>query len=1619
MSGKVPVMLAVAGLLLVATAVAATAANAASATCASPAPRALAQDHHLHYPNFTCWYCQAGAGTAASECSTAEVYPRKNRELRIADCELRKRYLAARIPALNAQTLSMTLTISTNGGVNFATTEPEVTLEGTCSPLRDVTVNGSTEGVCYPTATAWWYTSTLWTRDNVFVITDGLDSRTITVYWDNFHGGTLTEDTTLLTSGYPYVITDDIVVSSSITLTIEPSATLRFRAGRSLRVEGRLVAVGTPSRPVVLTRDGTDPWGGVTFQNSAADNRIAYATVEYAGAAGSNLFWQGITAYDSKLCVEHSTIRHLDGWRTGLYLEGSEAQVLDNVIHSVSKDGIHVVGGDVVVRGNHVYSAYEGIELEFMVTPAVLLDNHVHDIVDDCLDLDASLAVVERNELHHCGDRGISIGYPSSTTLVNNLVYASREGIVVEDGAVSRIVNNTVADNQLGIGLHKNHEKNGGFATLVNSIVWGNGTALEVRDESVVTVTYSDVEDGWHGEGNINAAPMFRAPQSGDYRLREGSPCVDAGTPVGVPDEDIRGDPRPFGRGYDQGAHEYREFFSYMPLVSYNYPPCPPLYHLYADPSDLAWLVKKENLYKNKTFPATFVYERSWDVDIRLRGDVSRLMPKKCWKVFFPGSDTFQGQGELNLNADYPDQTLLRSYIGYDLFARVGVPTPRAGHARLYINDEYYGLFSQVEQVDERFLYRRGIDIHGNLYKPFYGGLHTLDYIEDPAKRAWWYRYYYPKKTNRQSGIDDVVAFIELINYTSDEQFPDTIAEVLDVNEWLDWYAVNILISNFEMMEKNYYLYHDLSTDRWLILPWDVDIALGHNVGPGGGGYGHLLDEELSWDNPIDSGTQESKKVDGKWNALIDRMMDVPEFRLFHCRRLKELMADEFSPAEMFPPIDAAFSYIRPWAEADPHRWQPEGFQFSDGPDELKTYVTNRIQFLETEMITFCPNLEVPLTVNEFMADNDSTVADEVGDHDDWIEIHNGSSTLTWDLGGMYLTDVLSEPTKWHIPDDTLIPPGGVLLFWADGEEDEGPLHASFALSGTGGHIGLFDRDVFSNTAISVLTYTAQATDVSYGRMPDGGETWQFFATPTPGWPNCGRAPIVSGTTHAPTWPTGAAAVTVTTGITDEGAVTATLWYRAFTAGTQPPDYQAVPMTVAPKTGVGSSFVGTIPAQADGTWVEYYVEAEDEMGMVTVDRPGWPQGDYRYVVGWQRPPLYINELMALNTHTLEDEDGETDDWIEIYNAGPVDIDVGGMHLSDNIGSSTQFTIPAGIIVPASGTLILWADGDGEDGHLNFKLSGAGEYVGLFDSQAHYYAPIDAVYFDPQTPDVSWGRFPDGGSEWHAMGIPTPGGPNRLLPPRFSQVTRTPTWPGAGEGVTVTAVITAGSPIISTTLWYDAGSGFQPIPMSGSPPCGGELEGGCGPYTAHVPPQLEDTLVQYYLEAVDGVGQSTLHPAGAPTVTHHYLVGYAPPAVLINEFLADNASVNQDEAGEYDDWVELYNGGAVTVTLDGMYLTDDLSEPAKWQLPTGTTIPPGGYLLVWCDRDTGQGPLHADFKLNRDGEEIGLFDSEAHGLVPLDWIVFGPQQEDVSYGRRPDGADTWEFLDPPAPGASNR
>jgi len=142
-------------------------------------------------------------------------------------------------------------------------------------------------------------------------------------------------------------------------------------------------------------------------------------------------------------------------------------------------------------------------------------------------------------------------------------------------------------------------------------------------------------------------------------------------------------------------------------------------------------------------------------------------------------------------------------------------------------------------------------------------------------------------------------------------------------------------------------------------------------------------------------------------------------------------------------------------------------------------------------------------------------------------------------------------------------------------------------------------------------------------------------------------------------------------------------------------------------------------------------------------------------------------------------------------------------------------------------------------------------------------------------------------------------------------------------------------------------------------------------------------------------------------------------LVINEFMASNQTTleDPDEPDEFPDWIEIYNGTAGTINLEGMYLTDDFQDLAKWQIGAGVTIDPDQYLIFYADDDGTQGVFHTSYKLSMSGETIALVDSD--GKTVIDSILFDEQFEDVSYGRFPDGGNSWSYQQSPTPGSANQ
>ncbi len=122
------------------------------------------------------------------------------------------------------------------------------------------------------------------------------------------------------------------------------------------------------------------------------------------------------------------------------------------------------------------------------------------------------------------------------------------------------------------------------------------------------------------------------------------------------------------------------------------------------------------------------------------------------------------------------------------------------------------------------------------------------------------------------------------------------------------------------------------------------------------------------------------------------------------------------------------------------------------------------------------------IVINELMADNNSTAADEMGENEDWIELYNrGTSTV--DLTGWYITDNAQNLDKWAIPAGTMLAADDYLIVWADEDSAQGPMHANFKLSSSGEMVTLINASSFIADQIA---FGQQQPDMGFARVPNG-----------------------------------------------------------------------------------------------------------------------------------------------------------------------------------------------------------------------------------------------------------------------------------------------------------------------------------------------------------------------------------------------------------------------------------------------------------------------------------------------------------------------------------------------------
>ena len=164
-------------------------------------------------------------------------------------------------------------------------------------------------------------------------------------------------------------------------------------------------------------------------------------------------------------------------------------------------------------------------------------------------------------------------------------------------------------------------------------------------------------------------------------------------------------------------------------------------------------------------------------------------------------------------------------------------------------------------------------------------------------------------------------------------------------------------------------------------------------------------------------------------------------------------------------------------------------------------------------------------------------------------------------------------------------------------------------------------------------------------------------------------------------------------------------------------------------------------------------------------------------------------------------------------------------------------------------------------------------------------------------------------------------------------------------------------------------------------------------------------IDYYFYA-DNQDSGAFLPVRAAYEYYSISSKLTPGTLVINELMSNNQTIQSDENGDYEDWIELFNTSSGPISTRGIFLSDNSNELNKWELPD-YVIEPNSYFIIWAD-ENNDGGNHANFQLSNLGEQLILANSDS---TVIDAVTFPSLSFDLSYSRNPNGSGSFEILDP--------
>ena len=320
-----------------------------------------------------------------------------------------------------------------------------------------------------------------------------------------------------------------------------------------------------------------------------------------------------------------------------------------------------------------------------------------------------------------------------------------------------------------------------------------------------------------------------------------------------------------------------------------------------------------------------------------VEGDVTRRLSFKIDFNEYDDELEFRDLTKVNLNNNSTDPSLMREPLSYELFREAGIHCSRVGYAKVSltipgkVDRQPHGLYTVVEQVDKRFLKDRYGSAKGLLMKPSTFG--AFRYFGEE-----WDEYeigFVPKTKPSEEQKQRVIEFASLIHKSEDDAFEEKVESYLDVDQFLRFLAVNVLLTNLDSFlggSQNHYIYLEPDSNKFQFFPWDMDISFG--VFPFNGTP--ETRRKLSINHP-----------GGKGHILIERVLNIPRYKKTYHDYLDTYLSSIFAEDKMHQQIEKVGEFVRPMVKIN----GPKATDGFDGvlADSPKWYEEHPIKYFVTK----------------------------------------------------------------------------------------------------------------------------------------------------------------------------------------------------------------------------------------------------------------------------------------------------------------------------------------------------------------------------------------------------------------------------------------------------------------------------------------------------------------------------------------------------------------------------------------------------------------------------------------------------------------------------------------------